>query len=247
MSKICRWLDARCRSFEQHPYLKTFHCVLLILSLASLVLLARSLIVNYDGSIRCVWLQWGFWSGILYGCLTLWVISYNLMKFIDVEATRAVGDLRIKLHDEDNMEIHKLLLAGDEERDKIVESIRQNKKRECRESGEMGERRKSSSDDSTELAKENSGQPAERECERPKETKLDDAKLFNYLGTIELGSIMLQKRIITFDEFFNQFGYRVQNIANSEEIMAHVRSDTNKDYYDNLLFVIDEFHRRKMI
>lgn len=111
----------------------------------------------------------------------------------------------------------------------------------------MGERRKSSSDDSTELAKENSGQPAERECERPKETKLDDAKLFNYLGTIELGSIMLQKRIITFDEFFNQFGYRVQNIANSEEIMAHVRSDTNKDYYDNLLFVIDEFHRRKMI
>jgi hypothetical protein len=234
MSKTCRWIEARLHSFEQHPFLKTFHCLLLILSLVSLVFLTRSLIVNFDGSIRCVWLQWGFWSGILYGCLTLWVISYNLMKFIDVEATRAVGDLRIKLHDDDNMEIHKLLMASDDEEEgnSILREIKE---------------RKSGSGCKESLSIAGGTESIEDNPEKSTETNVDGAKLFNYLGTIELGSIMLQKRLVTFDEFFNQFGYRVQNIANCTALMEYVRSDGNKDYYDNLLYVIDEFHRRKMI
>lgn len=239
MSKTCRWIEARLRRYEQHPFLNTFHIVLCILSLASFVLLIRALIMNPDGNANCVWLNWQLLAVCLYGCLTLWIISYNLMKFIDVEAIKAVSDLRMKLHDKDNMEIHKLLLAGDEEGDEIAKEI-------------MNDATDSDSNyaSKTSVKKQVGGNHVNSQKDnpdKPTETKVDDALLFNYLGTIELGSIMLQKGIITFDEFFNQFGYRVQNIANCPALMEHVRSDGNKDYYDNLLYVIDEFHRRKMI
>ena len=241
MSKTCRWIEARLHSFEQHPFLKTLHLALCIVALASFLLLIRALILNPEKGANCVWMNCEFLSACLYGCLTLWVISYNLMKFIDVEAAKAVGDLRIKLHDEDNMEIHKLLLASEEEGDSIIAKIM--KRKNCPDATKS-----LSIADDTEDTEDNPQKSPVGNHVRPNENKkIDDALLFNYLGTIELGSIMLQKGIITFDEFFNQFGYRVQNIANCDEIMEHVRSDSNKDYYENLLYVVDEFHRHKMI
>lgn len=54
------------------------------------------------------------------------------------------------------------------------------------------------------------------------ECDLTNADLYDYLGTIELGAIMLKRGVIDFDEFYNQFGYRVENIKKNGEILAHI-------------------------
>lgn len=53
--------------------------------------------------------------------------------------------------------------------------------------------------------------------------------IFNYIGTLELGCLMLENRVIDEDKFNNQFGYRVKNLSNSQEIKEHILK--NKKYY----------------
>lgn len=53
--------------------------------------------------------------------------------------------------------------------------------------------------------------------------------IFNYIGTLELGCLMLENRVIDEDKFNNQFGYRVKNLSNSQEIKEHILK--NKEYY----------------
>lgn len=65
---------------------------------------------------------------------------------------------------------------------------------------------------------------------------LSNVELFDYLGTIELGAIMLQRGVISFDEFYNQFGYRVENIKENKALMECIKDD--HDYYEMLLYVI---------
>ncbi len=84
---------------------------------------------------------------------------------------------------------------------------------------------------------------------RPAESRAvpDSINVFNYLGTIELGAIMLQREVISFEEFYNQFGYRVINIANNERLMNSIRFEPEKQYYDSLWYVINEFQKRKLL
>ena len=84
----------------------------------------------------------------------------------------------------------------------------------------------------------------EYRCDNKMPENLD---VFNYLGTIELGAIMLQRGVISFDEFYNQFGYRVINIANNEQLMAHIRFEPERQFYDAIWYVIDEFQQRKLL
>lgn len=69
------------------------------------------------------------------------------------------------------------------------------------------------------------------------EIDLTNADLFDYLGTIELGAIMLKRGVIDFDEFYNQFGYRVENIKKSGKILAHINQ--NRENYKYLLCILD--------
>lgn len=62
---------------------------------------------------------------------------------------------------------------------------------------------------------------------------LSNVEILDYLGTLELGAIMLDRCVITKDEFCQQFGYRVENIRNNREIMKHI--EENKQYYKYLL------------
>lgn len=58
----------------------------------------------------------------------------------------------------------------------------------------------------------------------------------NFLGYIEIGSIMLQKGLMTEKDFSNQFGYILQLLCELPQFYQHVSED--KDYYANLLFAI---------
>lgn len=60
-----------------------------------------------------------------------------------------------------------------------------------------------------------------------------NAALFDYLGIIELGIIMLDKGLISKEEFKNQFGYRYENIRNNSAIMSHINN--SKNYYKAFL------------
>ena len=58
----------------------------------------------------------------------------------------------------------------------------------------------------------------------------------NFLGYIEIGSIMLQKGFMTREEFSNQFGFILQQLCQIPLFFEHVSSST--DYYVDLLFAI---------
>ena len=63
-----------------------------------------------------------------------------------------------------------------------------------------------------------------------------NAEFFDYIGTIELGAIMVRRGVISVDEFYNQFGYRVENIWANEGVKKHISN--NKSYYKDLNFII---------
>ncbi len=58
----------------------------------------------------------------------------------------------------------------------------------------------------------------------------------NFLGYIEIGSIMLQKGLMTEKDFSNQFGYILQLLCELPQFYTHVSK--GKDYYVDLLFAI---------
>jgi len=61
-------------------------------------------------------------------------------------------------------------------------------------------------------------------------------ELYDYIGVIELGAIMVKRGLITMDEFYNQFGYRVENLLINSEIMKHINNEP--EYYKEFLFII---------
>ena len=66
--------------------------------------------------------------------------------------------------------------------------------------------------------------------------ELSNVDLFDYIGTIELGAIMLQRGVISYDEFYSQFGYRVENLWKNEAVKKHIKE--NAKYYKKFLYIV---------
>lgn len=71
------------------------------------------------------------------------------------------------------------------------------------------------------------------------------ADVLDYLGTIELGAIMLRKGVISIEEFNQQFGYRVVNLLASEQILEHIKN--NEESYKDLRYVVKELLKHDML
>ncbi|MCL2860765.1 MAG: hypothetical protein FWF46_09590 [Oscillospiraceae bacterium] len=86
----------------------------------------------------------------------------------------------------------------------------------------------------------------ERELVIDKNIRLLDA--LNYLGTIELGVIMVKRNLIDWDTFYSQFGYRIENIFDEENNPVHIEVrkhiNDNKSYYKNLLWANEEILKK---
>lgn len=54
-------------------------------------------------------------------------------------------------------------------------------------------------------------------------------KIDNYLGILELLNILIDKNVISKENFDNQFGYRVDNVFNNQDIKAYLDSYENKE------------------
>ena len=144
------------------------------------------------------WIEYKYIIQAFAGCITLFIVSYNLQKYIDVETVKALGDLRSKLSSKDKAELHAFLMP-EEDIWPVLTKI---------------------------------DNPVKNESSIP----YSNAVLFDYIGTIELGAIMVRRGVITVDEFYNQFGYRVENLMNNTEIKSHIKD--NLSYYKALRYIV---------
>ncbi|MBQ5978539.1 MAG: hypothetical protein IJL58_00780 [Bacteroidales bacterium] len=137
----------------------------------------------------------------LGGLLTLWVIAYNLMRYIDLETVHSLGYLRELLNTKEKKIIHNYLLDPDDI-DPIIKEI----------------------DRQSVIDSDNGNSIIHSNIE-----------LFDYLGTIELGAIMLDRSVINEEEFENQFGYRIENIRRyinkNSKFMEHICDEENNYVY----------------
>lgn len=141
-----------------------------------------------------------FWSEfspliIMFGsCLTLWIASSQLSKYINAETINALGKLRQMLNSDEKKKIHDFFLkdVGDDELQALDIDI-----------------------------------------------GLLSVELLDYIGTIELGAIMLQNDVILPEQFYSQFGYRLENLWNNPIVKEHIKK--NPQYYKHFLYVVDKF------
>lgn len=79
-----------------------------------------------------------------------------------------------------------------------------------------------------------------KSCGLEETEKIPMIDVFNYLGTLELGVQMVKRKMIPQDTFYNQFGYRLENIfEGNSDIHKKVRNHINecKSYYKDLLWM----------
>ena len=184
------------------------------------------LALNIDG-VKNMQSFWGEYSQMItFGgcCLTLLVANYHLMKYLDVETVKALGKLREMLNTPEKKAIHSSLLPQEDRKfDSKAANGSANPKQEA-----VGKSRPASSAP----AKDSQSQQA---------AEWSTVDKYDYLGTIELGAIMLKRGVIERDLFYNQFGYRVENLLSDKEIIDHV--EENKGYYKMFLFAKEEVEK----
>lgn len=164
-------------------------CVLIIICEAFLTDGVR-IQYNSDG-VKNMVAFWKDYSAIIItlgSCLTLFIASYNLGQYLNVETINALATLRNMLNSPENRRVHEYLLPDDERKAILPDS-----------EGETNFK------------------------------EICNIDIFNYIGTLELGCLMLENRVIDEDKFTNQFGYRIENLSNSQEIKEHILK--NKRYY----------------
>lgn len=160
------------------------------------------LLITRDGvsTMQEFWLSYKHIIQALGGCLTLFIVSYNLQKYTDIETVKALGDLRNKLNCKEKKKLHTFLMH-ESEKEPILQKFDKKKK--------------------------------ENDCVR-----YSNAVLFDYIGTIELGAIMVKRKVISINEFYNQFGYRVENLMNNAAIRSHIKG--NIGYYKELQYIVQQ-------
>ncbi|GHT10729.1 hypothetical protein AGMMS4956_02620 [Bacteroidia bacterium] len=89
--------------------------------------------------------------------------------------------------------------------------------------------------------------PKHYDLKHPKDIPMVD--VYNYLGTIGLGTQMLRRNLIDIETFYYHIGYRVENIFEGEsdmhtKIRKHINE--NKSYYTYLLWLYSQIQEWKI-
>lgn len=170
-----------------------FSCsCLLIVFIQTLCCKGWHLALNIDGvkGIQSFWLDYLPLIKLLGCSLTIWIASYNLVKYLSVETVKALAKLREMLNSEEKKKIHTALFDPEDKKPILSEL----------------------------------------------QSDFSNAEFFDYIGTIELGAIMVRRGVISIDEFYNQFGYRVENLWANQEVRSHINKEAT--YYKDLNFII---------
>ena len=193
--------------------------LLLIVSIVSLVWVFINPVFKPDnlsfGDSKCFLFDIPTLIAFFGGCVSLWLVTFQLKKQADVETVRLLGYLREQLNTGEKQKIHFYLLSTEKGKSKHdndrmallsdLESDSKYIKQHCKEN----------LDDEDKIRHSN-------------------VELFDYLGVLELGAIMLERGLISEKEFDNQFGYRIENVYRSS-LRDIIRSESNKSYYKYML------------
>jgi hypothetical protein len=142
------------------------------------------------------------------------VASTQLRKYIDMACINALIELRKQLTTGTNRNIH-FALSPEDEKKTIAE----------------------------ELDEKNSRQGTLKDTGLKNLHEIPMIDVFNYLGTIELGAQMVIQKLIPIDIFYNQFGYRIENIFEENQpihktVQKHIND--NRSYYKDLLWIYNQ-------
>lgn len=143
---------------------------------------------------------------------TLLLAGYNLSKYMDMQVIESLRTIRERFNDSDKNVLHESLLCMTDRKPILPESNLQHH---------------DDADDS---------QDAKIEHGLTK-GRITNIVIYDYLGTIELGAIMLRKGLVSVDDFYNQFGYRIENIFRNSDLCQHVNN--NYKYYKYLIYARD--------
>lgn len=69
--------------------------------------------------------------------------------------------------------------------------------------------------------------------ETSKEKQEDESDVNNYIGTLEVAYLMVERGVINMEEFENLFGYRLNNLYENEELHKYICNDRK---YNAILF-----------
>ena len=84
-------------------------------------------------------------------------------------------------------------------------------------------------------AKENASEELKKELDE------DEGNVNNYIGTLEVAYLMVERGVINMEEFENLFGYRLNNLYENKDLHAYVCEDCK---YNAILFrAIDALHK----
>jgi len=65
------------------------------------------------------------------------------------------------------------------------------------------------------------------------EKRKNEGDVNNYIGTLEVAYLMVERGVINMEEFENLFGYRLNNLFENEDLYKYIREDRK---YNAILF-----------
>lgn len=223
-------------------FINILNKVFFVLSLMLFVILSSiALRACISCEYRLVWTEEGFkffqkfWSeySILLKSfatsVTIFIAGYNLTKYIDIAEIEALSGLRNRFNEQGKKDFHLFLMKSEYER------IDQ---KECGTTDYMfAEQIKACVHFRSPSSFEDANKDA---C-----LNFDSADVLDYLGVIELGYLMFKRRLINLEDFWNQFGYRVEYLLENEAVVEHINQ--NFQYYDNMINIIHLLHEKGKI
>jgi len=200
-------------------------CIALI-SIAIVALCSGEYTIDF--TLRGVAYFFNFWESyralisVLVGSITLCFAGYTLKQALDVATINSLTGLREKFNEQRKKSLHLFLMKDSE--------YPSDDKSDCN----LAER--ITSDSNAKGGMINT------------DVSLDfnSADVLDYLGTIEMGNIMLKRGMISLKEFYNQFGYRLEYLLENPVISRHIYEDA-KEYYNDLHEVIDRLKKYQLL
>ena len=222
--------------FNRKPLIKCLPCVfacltialfLIILIIAFMAALSGQYFLqfNLEGFKNMVkfWQDYDLLVKCFAGCASIWIAGYTLNKSLDIYAFNSLSELRSKFNEPGKKALHLFLMKHSE-----------------------GVRDKDKSDSALAEGKDLKTKDQDISSKVAEIQGFDSTDVLDYLGVVELGAIMLKREIITFQEFCNQFGYRIEYLLENDTIRQHVLTDA-REYYDDLCEVIRLMRRENKL
>ena len=156
---------------------------------------------------------------------TIFIAGYNLTKYIDIAAIESLSGLRNRFNEKGKKSLHLFLMRNEYE----MTDVKDRHATDYMFAEQIKGR-----------VYFNTGDTDNDAC-----FKFNSADVLDYLGVIELGYIMYKRKLISLDDFWNQFGYRVEYLLENDAVVEHINH--NFQYYDNMVDIIHVLHEKGKI